>query len=371
MSKKVIAAITFIASVFTINAYAIVKCDPATTQIETLPIVPTNISAGPDLPLGTVIYRGTAGSSTSNVIFTCTTDVSQGDTASINSELGIESAPYPLSPWTGSPYSSKVYTTNVPGIGIAIWYAGNAVTTSNPYRLGTDDIKVQSSTTILSYAAQSTFDFSLIKIGSTPPGNYAIDASTFPTAKVFYTANSNAVGFPITVRKVTFSGSLNVNAQTCTTPDVNVNLNTHDISELVSSSSVWVNYNLQLTNCPLFKGYYGKDNPVNMATGAYGAPTNNQFGLRLTPIDGVVDATNGIIQTAQTVDSATGIGIQVALDENGSKSPFNFSVEKVFTFPLDGRSTINIPMAARYIKTGTKITPGRADGKIAFTINYY
>ncbi|XQN40152.1 type 1 fimbrial protein, partial [Serratia fonticola] len=50
---------------------------------------------------------------------------------------------------------------------------------------------------------------------------------------------------------------------------------------------------------------------------------------------------------------------------------FNFSAEQSVTLPKDGSSTIRIPLAARYIKTSAVLTPGKANGKVVFTINYY
>ncbi|VXC43835.1 hypothetical protein YERSI8AC_10159 [Enterobacterales bacterium 8AC] len=41
------------------------------------------------------------------------------------------------------------------------------------------------------------------------------------------------------------------------------------------------------------------------------------------------------------------------------------------TLPKDGSRIIRIPVAARYIQTAAKLTPGKAHGKAVFLINYY
>ncbi len=41
------------------------------------------------------------------------------------------------------------------------------------------------------------------------------------------------------------------------------------------------------------------------------------------------------------------------------------------TLPKDGSPTIRVPLAVRYIQTASAPTPGKANGKVVFTINYY
>ncbi len=42
-----------------------------------------------------------------------------------------------------------------------------------------------------------------------------------------------------------------------------------------------------------------------------------------------------------------------------------------YTPANSGVSAVRIPMAARYIQQSAQVTPGRADGKAVFLINYY
>ncbi|QPF30590.1 type 1 fimbrial protein (plasmid) [Klebsiella sp. BDA134-6] len=358
-------------------AEATITCLPENTRTDTLQIKPLNISAGPDLPPGTVLYRGTWRETDWTNLIQCQTTSTNGESGSVNYNLGIETAPYPLSTWSGSPYGGKVYTTNIPGVGIAVWYSFKAVTTSSPLITSANiDITVQNSGTTLRLSVSSAFDFSLVKIGDTPPGNYTIQASSFPVVKRFFTANStNIKGLPATVRTIVFSGSLNVSAQTCTTPDVNVHLGSHDVSTLtgVGSATPWVDSSIKLTDCPTFRGYYPESNPVNLSTGAIPASTGNKFSVTLSPVNSILNAANGIMAVTPSANAATGVGIQIAHGATSTTGPvpFNLAASANMDLPKNGVGTIIYPLAARYIKTDTSVTPGPADGRIIFTINYY
>ena len=108
-------------------------------------------------------------------------------------------------------------------------------------------------------------------------------------------------------------------------------------------------------------------------TGLLTNSTNNSIGVRLTPATSVIDATNGIMAIDSTVSgAASGVGIQLGWGLS-SQTPtlFNFSTEQTMTLPKDGSTTLRVPLSARYIQTATTVSPGKANGKVTFTINYY
>jgi type 1 fimbria pilin len=72
-----------------------------------------------------------------------------------------------------------------------------------------------------------------------------------------------------------------------------------------------------------------------------------------------------------SADSATGVGIQIASGNTSINNSFNFAQERTQALPKDGTTTLKVPLVARYIQTEDRVTPGRADGKVTFTINYY
>jgi len=359
------------------SVLAQMTCVAGTQRTDTYALTPGTLSAGPDMPLGSIIYNMTWNDNNIGNQIICNTDIATGETATTPGlSLGVDTTPYPLSSWTGSPFPGKVYSTNIPGIGFAVWQNGNAATKQSPLISGPYTITIEKSTTTTNVGSGAPIDVSLIKIGNTPPGQYTINASTFPVVTRFWPASSVLANTVIS-RRIAFTGTLTVAAQTCTTPDVNVGLGSYDVSSFNNSgsSTPWVDASITLTNCPVFQGYYpNATNSVKItgSTATPPAPKNNQFGVILSPVNGVIDAANGIMNVTPTAHSAKGIGIQIA---NGTTSSvgqfFNMSMESKINAPTNGRATISIPLVARYIKTDTTVTPGRADGKVTFTINYY
>ncbi|WP_324663558.1 fimbrial protein [Enterobacter bugandensis] len=384
MRKKIVSLIfTFVAAILIAaisqvkTAHALVSCKLNDFRNDTLQLAPGNISAGTDLPLGSVIYRATWNDPNNNQHISCTTDNPSGEVATVALVLGIESAPLPLSAWQGSPYAGKVYTTNIPGIGIAVWYSGNAATATSPV-ITRSNLSLNIPAGGLNYAARAPFDISLVKIGNTPPGSYIINGTTLPTAKIYFDNLSNVSGLPVTTRTISFTGSLNVTAPTCTTPDVNVNLGKHDIDATfknLSSTSPWMEFSLQLVNCPVFQGYYPGTNNVILQTTGGGqtipSPTSNKVGVKFSPQTEIVNPSQGLFRITKESTSAEGVAIQLAKVNQGNKEPINFLSEYQYDITPSNGSTFTIPLAARYMRTDTVIKPGLANGKVIFTINYY
>lgn len=362
---------------FSGSTFAQITCSPGTQRTDTYTITPGMLSAGQDIPLGTIIYNMTWNDSNMGNQIRCNTNISGGESARTPGiSLGVESAPYPLSSWNGSPFPGKVYTTNIPGVGFAVWNNGNAAIVGSPIISEPFTVTVPDSSTTQAMGSGSPLDVSLIKIGNIPPGNYTINASTFPVIKKFWPA-SPLIANDVVSRRITFAGTLTVVAQTCTTPDVSVNLGSYDTSVLSSAGSAtpWIDASIKLTDCPVFQGYFPGATHSVQITGSTTTPPaskNNQFGIRLSPVGDIINAASGIMAVTSSANAATGVGIQIA---NGTPSTvgqlFNLSAELKINAPKTGVSTINIPLIARYIKTGSTVTPGRADGKVTFTVNYY
>ncbi|HDC4524628.1 fimbrial protein (plasmid) [Enterobacter kobei] len=359
---------------------AVLTCQVSNLRTDTLTLSPINISAGPDLPVGSIIYRGTWNDKDFLNDLKCTSDVGNGDSADVIYRLGIASAPYPLSTLSipgQSGYSGKAYTTNVPGIGAVIvdYTYGYPATHLEDQTMGRFTLQMNSQGPQY-FGHAKKFDLILIKIGPTPPGGYTLNASSLPSAKVFGVASviSKLKGLPADTRKIVFNGSLRVNAQTCTTPDVNVELGSHNMSAYpkVGDASPWVPFNIRLTNCPVFYGNFPGSNPVNLTSGSSvtPTPTSNKIGVSLTPNSSILDVEKGIMALSTEIGAATGFGIQVA---RYSISPqiISFADEFKVDLPRTGVATWNVPMSARYIRTELKGEPGKANGKLTFTINYY
>lgn len=353
---------------------AAVTCNINNPRVDVTPLAPGNlsISGGSELPLGTVLYRFRW--SSSPLTITC----SGGD---VNSTVPIQiigqvfSAPRPLSQWNGSPYAGAVYSTDVAGVGVATWKGSRPIVYGSPVVLAT--FLVSQEGTLNVTGTSVSLDSSLIKIGNVAPGNYTINGADLPTIGVsIASADGSANIYPSSSIQTSFTGQLMVTQPTCITPDVNVSLGTYDVSNFngIGSATPWVNATLTLVNCPIFQGYYGRDDPVDVNPVNVPGPDNNEIGLILTPLNPIIDANNGIMAVSSlTSDSAaSGVGIQISQGTSDRpQAPFNFNSEVRYTLTTTGSGLLSIPLSARYIQTDNTVTPGRGDGKMTFTINYY
>lgn len=331
-------------------------------------LAPANISAGQDMPNGTVFYE--ANIQTSNYSLQCSLNVPDAPRFTYNQVLVLSVAPLPI-----SSYAADVYTTNIPGVGVK-FNLGPSFTLTSPLAWTSNLCDDGACDLTTNY-----FRIQLIKIGSIAPGVYNLSTSMLPTVVHYLTSpDGRAIISPSQTEQWTFSGQLAVNTQTCTTPDVNVNLGTYDIANTftgINSATPWVDSSIILTNCPTFYGYYNSGNAGsysrNTSTFTAGVAKNNQFGLILAPNNAVINTTNAImaVSSSTTGSAATGVGIQLWQGNSGTAVAFPFNQEQRFTLPTSGINTLSVPLVARYIQTSQQVTPGRADGKVTFTINYY
>ncbi|RIQ21034.1 fimbrial protein, partial [Salmonella enterica] len=342
---------------------------------------PINISAGIFFSVVSIIYRGAWYGGDPGMYHLLCTSTRPPETVNYTYNLGIQSAPMTLA--NTAQYDGKVYNTTIPGIGVIISDGANAVSQSAPYANGGIRQLTMNSRYMSHMIYGSTRYLSLIKIGPIYPGSYALNASSLPTAMIYY---DNAPGYPaipglpVVSNILEFSGSINITAQTCTTPDIIVPMGSYDANQDfdgVGSTTGWIKTNLELKNCPAFYGFYDASNTAQLFNWDQGgashipAPTSNTIGAYFSPNTAIVDSANGIMSIDTSApSSASGVGIQLGWGD-GAPVPFNLSVAQILTLPRDGRSNVSVPLYARYIQTDGIITPGRADGKVTFTISYY
>lgn len=367
---------------FSSMAQALIKCSALSAPSHTVPVTTGALSVGPDMPLGSIIYRGNIGSGVNELsgYINCQSTPGPnvpGETFSYTTSYGISNAPRSLSAWNSSPYAGKVYETGIPGVGIAMLVSGDVFTATAPVQF-TNSARIYANGDNVMIGV-GALGFSLIKIGTIPAGNFNISAAAFPTILLrrFGDASGNVVPFNFPLVYYNFSGVLRFTQPTCVTPNVDVELGSHDVAAFAAAGSTtpWQSFNIQLTNCPTFSGYYNYSNfPILFnPSGSTSTPAtvSNNFGLRLTPTGSIINNANGIMAVTPAANAATGVGIQIAYGTAGSPELFRFSAEKTFTLAKNGVTTVTVPMLARYIKTGSTVSPGRADGKVTFTINYY
>lgn len=149
-----------------------------------------------------------------------------------------------------------------------------------------------------------------------------------------------------------------------------------DVTTIESKGfSDWRDASIKLLNCPRFYGYINTPIVTEHLTGKIAGVSyyNNMIGLKLNPNYGALDAVKGIMDINQTKGAAQGVGIQIAYGTTAANTLLDLrnTSEKKIPVANSTSTSVTIPLVARYIKTKQKVTPGTADSKITFTINYY
>ncbi|WP_447887074.1 fimbrial protein [Serratia fonticola] len=325
-------------SVISANSWAVANCsfDAGATQTETVPLSPPVISAGVDIPVGTVLYQGSW--LMKNTKMGCQwAQADVGKSFWYSSSTLISNAPLPLSGLMTGPFAGAVYQTNIPGIGVAISRTPDgspiipnrpAVTTDveNPIRQVGNELGGA-----LNFTGSTRY-ISLIKTGPITPGSFTLSGANLPSIKTMLEQPLNShpgsvavTGLPFTFYNINFQGTLTVSTQTCTTPVVAVYMGAYEIGEYfgrVGAATPWLDASINLTNCPTFYGFYNATNTTKLMDYNTGLATvsnalNNNIGVRLTPTTSVIDAANGIMAIDSTVSgAASGVGIQIGWGES-------------------------------------------------------
>lgn len=357
------------------NAMAVINCKPSTVYpaITNTVALAGSFYAGSELPVGSVIYRTTVNSQTTGIY--CDAAFTIPRYFSVSTEPVGQ--PFSLG---SSPYKGEIYPTNVSGIGVAVWYSNNTFTKNSP-------LERTNQPYTLTYGGHfgitAVFDVSLIKTGPIDSGS-VVNGVSIPTVIMYAGATEGYSGLPLTTLTVNFSGSVNFMSQTCQTPDINVSMGSYEISEFfrkVGSTTPWIDSSIKLENCPTFTGYHDNKNP--QAINGSGTPSGNSIAsnilkVSLQPLTNFIDNGNGVfaVNSASGGKEATGIGLQLGYTPDINASPTtpttiwkNGDTWSV-TPPNNGTANFRIPLAARYYQKSQVVTPGPADGKVVFTINY-
>ncbi|MBA0386491.1 type 1 fimbrial protein [Stenotrophomonas maltophilia] len=319
----------------------------APTFLQAVTSITGSITVGRDLPVGSEIYRATFNTNRLARV-TCQPGTYTRTRRYINN-------PYPLSSYVHPTYGSRVYRTSVPGVGAVVWVAGNALPTTT-----TDVFNVHTELT-----AATAFDISLIKIGDVGAGT--IRGSDLPTFEYVEIGDN-------TIRMLlgSFTGSLNIVSRTCSTPDVSVNLGTHQMSALsgVGTGTNWVNVPIRLNNCPGFYDAF-RNNLTNDDGVTAPRRIANQIRYRVDPITSIVVPSQGVmaLQPDGVNQTATGIGIQMG-DANSNPITYGSNRASGLTLTQTENASYTFNLRARYYQTGATPTSGQANGAATVTLIY-
>ncbi len=331
----------------------------------------TNLTIDANAAIGTVLYSIRYTSPASG-IFKCTSPQtytekkgfileSGGGPTELMSGYGLANSPYP------------VYKTNVPGIGVVFRDSNDALPV---YRGETNLVDHKPG----GRSSGMSFSLDLIKYDSIQNGTYSIDISSAIIPDVDYVVNisnsMNKTQLPdgnVPVVKVNIAPfSFGIVSGTCDTPDFLVKLGVHKLSDSANRvggkfMTPWVDASVILTNCPQFHGIGGRSNE--------GTTHDNVMTVTLIP-NNATTSNQGIMPVDAGSDAATGVGIQLAYGTAASPQLVSFSGGKAkqdSTMSSSQGQNYTIPLVARYIQTAgsiNDITPGKANGKITYLINY-
>lgn len=324
-----------------------------------------NITVGADLPNGTELYKQKFEPSSLPTII-CT---ASRTAYKVFNNLAYTTTPLPLSDWNGSPYAGRVYKTGVSGIGVAATVTGVAL----PYRFTYRSATANSAASFVSHYR----DVHIIFIKTGPVSAGAIRGSDLPSVKIDFTTegSDNDAAINIGLSSLSFSGVINIVAQTCQTPDVNVPMGAFDINKTfkgVGTATKWQDASIRFTNCPRFYGVKGTGSYSDNGTASSTMP-QNQISLTLTPNTSIIDGAKGIMGLKSGAGAASGAGIQLAYGQVSDTSPTMVNFASPSTYPLanNDSTTKVLPLVAKYIQTEDLVKPGRADATATFIINYY
>ncbi|HDU8612025.1 TPA: hypothetical protein RG697_003690 [Morganella morganii] len=346
------------------------------------------VSIGEDAPIGTVIYSAEYTSQKLTGIVCSSEEVWPSTTTYIDLPVAAEinSAPLPVVPDITGPYGETVYKTNIPGIGVSVAIKTDGNSRGNiPYHFIRKSRP--SSPGVVGGGSNSGFKtyiyVNLVKTGGYTSGT--VDGSLFPSIKITFTdpvyPETQFVGFPFLMNTLNFSGQTQIITSTCNiiTPHITVPLGSHDVSEFrgIGTYTEWKNASIELTGCKNFSpGFYSATSATQKVTGSgtfsVGPPdTRNRIYVVLSPVTGVISREQGIIALEPSNDTASGLGIQVGIDNNGTILPVPISSEYDLDVPDDSNFTLRIPLFARYIQTDVPVKAGTANSALIYTINYY
>jgi len=358
-------------------------CDFATGQgplEHTVQLTTPNITVGADVPVDTVIHRQritTAGSRTPYLSCHTTNSALPFD---IEQYVHVTNTPGLVPGWGGK-YAGKLYVTSVPGIGVAVVNDdGTSASVGQPLDF-TPLFKWSYPSTQFGAAPvmiRNNFRLDFVKTGPIAGGR--INGAQLPTVVLDVKGSRSVTGLPRETYREDFSGSINVIAGTCKTPDVTVPLGSYSMDKYFNGSvktTPWKPFNITLTGCPAFYGTYTdlSNSPGYSVGGAQtpGLRGLNRFVMNISPTFGAIDALQGIIKLDGAADSARGIGIQLATGDASDISPVPYNLNNPYETTVDSVApgTHTIPMQARYYQTESRVTPGSANSKAVFTINYH
>lgn len=335
---------------------------PITT---TIPINTGFLSAGNDAPIGTVIGRQTI-NGFNQVNINC------GSDSRTYGAFKFEGGTLNLSTSTGD-----MYETGIPNLVMRVRLYENYYA---PHIFVINDGEIGSGLVFL-IGGFLKIDVEFVKLGPIQSGG-TINGSSLPKI-ITYAISSNSPSNTYTVANYSFSGSLTYNTPTCTTPDYEYNLGSHNVNTLstLGSSTAWVATPITLTACGIFYGNNNADNSMsqytvtgtNSGTDFTNNLTKNYINVDLLLPSGVqaITGTTGLI-SGNSSSSAANVGVQIGYkpSEAESYAPFDITSTATIRPDLSTSGNFSFPFAARLYRYDSPKTSGQIKSSITYVISY-
>ena len=333
-----------------------------------MPLQGSAITVGREVPLGTEVYRQTFKVASGQAVkLDCLYAPYQQYT-----ELTVDGG-FLLANWSSGKYANKVYSTNLPGLGIAFNSVGGPLPRQSSK---TWTACTAGKNCIVPFDGPSNFELLLIKVGEVTPG--VLRGDTLPGVSLFGNfGDARMLGF-----KMGISGNLRIASKTCSTPDVAVPMGKYKAKDFsgINSATGWKDFSINLNDCPAFYGtvsttavsWISQSGTSPSGTAGAVSRDNNSLRYRIDPVRTPINAGNGVLSldpsAAGRPPAATGIGLQIATQAGNALPLANLQSSGLGLSSFE--TSYSIPLRARYLLTGGKISPGPANASATFTISY-
>ncbi|MCE0801444.1 MULTISPECIES: fimbrial protein [unclassified Buttiauxella] len=311
MNKKQLATLMIFFVMFSLSSLSWAGCSSSTSNYTiTSPKQTITVARNKALgPIGTVMSI----SNGPGVVITCT-----GGATNTYLKFGTLLEP------SNTP---GVYKTNVPGIGIKVWddFQGTLVVSNDLQKW----YNVSTGSGYGGTAWLTGIKMQYYIIGPVETGTVSFPSNIIVEAWANTTASASTVG-AARYNILNWSGTADVTAAACETPNIDVNLGTIDRGIFIrSATSPTKSFDFKINNCG-----------TGIATVSYL--------FKPAPGVNIVGTGNNQYLTLDSSSTAKGLGIQV-LYENGNNVPFN--TKTALTGYSTSGGSYTIPMKARYIRT--------------------
>lgn len=241
----------------------------------------------------------------------------------------------------GAPDPSYIYPTSVAGIGIRISELNNNRYPFTPLTISSSG----------QWGEKVKIIVELIKTGTVTTGG------TLQGAFARWTANPN--GATLVEFRFTAPVTIQPGVPTCNVATTNVFVPMGTVSSVVFRG----------------KGSVSKESPFNLQLNCFGGDAGASTNVYVTLTDATNPANRSTTLSLNAGSTATGLAVQILSGTTllgygaDSAAPGNANQWRAGTVS-QGMSTFDIPLAARYVQTGTTVTGGSANAQATFTMSY-